>query len=88
MALRGCKGTIRIISVIEDPSVIRDSRIPLGLWLVSARPPPQAHAPPIREYAAYYFQHHTHAGTLYGDPYYTWDEDIQSAGIVKKRCAV
>ena len=47
-----CQGALRIISFIEDPSVIRDILNHLGLWLARARPPPKAHTPPIREYAA------------------------------------
>ena len=69
---------MRIISSIEDPSVIRVLLTHLGLWLASARLPPKAHSPPIREYAACDLQLHTHAETLYGDPDYTWDEVIQS----------
>jgi hypothetical protein len=69
---------MRIISVIEDPSVIRDLLTHLGLWLARARPPPQAHATPSREYAACDRTLHTHADTIYGDPDYTWDEYIQS----------
>lgn len=40
-----CQGKMRIISFIEDPSVIRDILNHLGLWLVKARPPPKAHVP-------------------------------------------
>ena len=49
---RGCQGAMRIISFIEDQSVIRDILNHLGLWLARARPLPKAHASPIREYAA------------------------------------
>ena len=79
-----CNGTMRIISSIEDPSVIRDILNHLGLWLTRARPPPKAHAPPgghdgvVSPYAAYDLQLQTHADTIYGDPEYTWDEYIQS----------
>ena len=69
---------MRIISFIEDPSVIRDILNHLELWLVRARPPPKAHAPPMGESAAYDLQLQTHADTIYGDPEYTWDEYIQS----------
>ena len=65
-----CKGAMRVISSIEDPSVIRDILNHLGLWLVRARPPPTAHAPPIREYAAGDLQLQTHADMIYGDPEY------------------
>jgi hypothetical protein len=63
-----CQGTMRIISSIEDPSVIRDILNHLGLWLARARPPPKAHAPPIRECAACDLQLQTHADTIYGAP--------------------
>ncbi len=48
-----CQGAMRIISSIEDPSVIRAILDHLGIWLVRARPPPKT--PLIRqsgEYAA------------------------------------
>ena len=41
--VEGCQGTMRIISSIEDQSVIRDILTHLGLWLARARPPPKAH---------------------------------------------
>jgi hypothetical protein len=37
---------MRIISFIEDPSVIRAILDHLGLWLARARPPPKIHTPP------------------------------------------
>jgi hypothetical protein len=40
-----CNGIMRIISSIDDPSVIRDILNHLGLWLARARPPQKAHAP-------------------------------------------
>jgi len=63
-----CRGNMRIISSIEDPSVIRAILDHLGIWLVRSRPPPKIHDPPIREYADYF----------YNDPDYSWDEYIQS----------
>jgi hypothetical protein len=41
---------MRIISSIEDPSVIRDILKHLGIWLVRSRPPPKIQNTPIREY--------------------------------------
>jgi hypothetical protein len=80
-----CQGTMRIISFIEDPSVIRDILNHLGLWLARARPPPRAHtqwghdaASCPHECAAYDLQLQTHADTIYGDPEYSWDEYIQA----------
>ena len=69
---------MRIISAIDDPPVIRDLLNHLGLWPASTRPPPKAHATPIREYVAVNLQLHSRADTIYGDPEYTWDEYIQS----------
>ena len=79
-----CLGIMRIISFIEDPSVIRDILKHLGLWLTKARPPPKAHAPPGRDdgivipYTDGDLHLQTPADTMYGDPEYTWDEYIQS----------
>jgi hypothetical protein len=69
---------MRIISSIEDPSVIRDILKHLGLWLVRSRPPPKIHGPPVWKYAAVAINQQTPADTIYGDPEYTWDEYIQS----------
>ena len=41
----GCNGTMRIISSIEDPSMIREILKHPGLWLIRARPPPKIHIP-------------------------------------------
>jgi hypothetical protein len=71
---------MRIISSIEDPSVIRDILKHLGIWLVRSRPPPKIHDPPgghdgvVSPYAAANLQFQPHNG----DPEYTWDEYIQS----------
>ena len=63
-----CRGNMRIISSIEDPSVIRAILDHLGIRLVRSRPPPKIHDPPIREYA----------DDFYSDPDYSWDQYIQS----------
>ena len=60
--------SVRIISSIEDPSVIRAILDHLGIRLVRSRPPPKIHDPPIREYA----------DDFYSDPDYSWDQYIQS----------
>ena len=86
-----CKGTMRVISAIDDRQVIRAILEYLGLWLVRSRPPPKIHDPPIREYAAAFggdmlrktagsatCPRNKHNDTIYGDPEYTWDEYIQS----------
>ena len=85
LACPRCNGTMRIISSIEDPSVIRDILNHLGLWLVRARPPPKAHAPwehdaasCPHECAAGDLQLQTHADTIYGDPEYSWDAYIHA----------
>ncbi|MBW6487419.1 MAG: transposase [Syntrophobacterales bacterium] len=65
-----CQGTMRIISFIEDPSVIRDILNHLGLWLVKARPPPKAHVLQGGHDTRYADddQLQTKADTIYGDP--------------------
>jgi len=65
-----CQGTMRIISFIEDPSVIRDILNHLGLWLVKARPPPKAHVLQGGHDTLYADddQLQTKADTIYGDP--------------------
>ena len=73
-----CKGTMRIISFIEDPSVIRDILTHLGLWLTRSRPPPKIHDPPNIEYAPADLQIQPHTDIIYGDPEYSWDDYIQS----------
>jgi len=73
-----CKGAMRIISFIEDPSVIREILMHLGLWLVRSRPPHKIHDPPNIEYATADLLIQPHTDTIYGDPEYTWDDYIQS----------
>ena len=75
-----CNGTMRIISFIEAPQVIRDILTHLGLWLVRSRPPPKIHDPPNIEYApADDLAHTPHPQTdTYADPEYSWDDYIQS----------
>ena len=73
-----CRGTMRIISFIEDPQVIRDILKHLGLWLVRSRPPPKIHDPPNHEYTTADLQIQPHTDTIYGDPEYSWDDYIQS----------
>jgi len=73
-----CKGTLRIISFIEDPSVIREILLHLGLWFVRSRLPLKIHDPPNREYATADFLIQPHTDTIYGDPECSWDDYIQS----------
>ena len=75
-----CQRAMRVISSIEDPSVIRDIFKHLGIWLVRSRPPPKIHDPPIREYAAVDLHLQTHTDDFYGDPDYSWDEYIYPEG--------
>ncbi|MFZ4441127.1 MAG: hypothetical protein ACOYOS_22165 [Syntrophales bacterium] len=76
---------MRIISSIEDPSVIREILKHLGLWLTKARPPPKIHilwgddaALYPQECAAHDLQPQTHADTIFGDPEYSWDAYIHA----------
>lgn len=73
-----CQGAMRIVSSIEDPSVIRDILKHLGLWLVRFRPPPKIHDPPNIEYATADLQTQPHTHMIYGDPEYSWDDYIQA----------
>ena len=73
-----CKGTMRIISVIEDVQVIREILMHLGLWLVRSRLPPKIHDPPNIEYATADLLIQPHTNVIYGDPEYSWDDYIQS----------
>ena len=76
-----CKGTMRIISFIEDPLVIRDILRHLGLWLVRSRPPPKVHAAItlLKSKTSDYYSHTPHPqADDYADPEYTWDDYIQS----------
>ena len=79
---------MRIISFIEDPSVIRAILEHLGLWLARTRPPPKIHDPPVRmlgtgSQAAPYVmddvsQLPSNDDHLYRDPEYSWDAYIQA----------
>jgi len=70
---------MRIISSIEDPSVIRDILNHLGLWLVRARPPPMGTRRSIMSPCTDGdLQLQRHADTIYGDPEYSWDAYIQA----------
>jgi len=76
-----CKGTMRIISFIEDVQIIREILTHLGLWLVRSRPPPKMHhAVTLLESTASDSCAHTpHPNTdAYADPEYSWDDYIQS----------
>jgi hypothetical protein len=42
-----CQRRLRVVSFIDDPAVIRRILKHLGLWLVNARPIPEAHSPPV-----------------------------------------
>ena len=83
-----CKGAVRVISSIEDPSVIRDILKHLGIWLVRSRPPPKIHDPPVclhstgRPVNSYIVddvsQLPINDDHLYRDPEYSWDQYIQA----------
>jgi hypothetical protein len=68
-----CRGTMRIISSIEDQEVVNTILKHLGLWLNRSKPPTKAHAPPAREYAVGGSSHTVFPdNTSYGDPDYSW----------------
>jgi ribosomal protein S27E len=84
-----CKGAMRIISSIEDPSVIRAILDHLGIRLVRSRPPPKIHDPPVcihkagRPAAPHIMddpccQLPVNDDHLYSDPEYSCDEYIQA----------
>jgi hypothetical protein len=84
-----CRGAMRIISSIEDPSVIRAILDHLGIWLVRSRPSPKIHDPPVcmqgtgKPAAPYIMddvccQLPIDDDHLYRDPEYSWDEYIQA----------
>ena len=72
-----CRGTMRIVSTIEDQEVIKSILNHLGLRIAGSRPRAKAHAPPVREYVA---DGSCSTGipdnTFYGDPCYPWDAYI------------
>jgi len=75
---------MRIISFIEDPSVIRDILHHPGLWLVRARPPPLAYTPPLTYPAADSSHSPAPSDSFYADPDYSlvpfrvWDTYIHA----------
>jgi hypothetical protein len=81
-----CQGAMRVISSIEDPSVIRAILNHMGIWLVRSRPPPKIHDPPVctgRRAAPYITddlccQLPINDDHLYSDPEYSCDESIQA----------
>ncbi len=83
-----CRGAMRIISFIEDPSIIRAILEHLGLWLARTRPPPKIHDPPVCTQgsggtAAPYSaddvsQILPHDDQFYGDPLFSWNDYIQT----------
>ena len=84
-----CQGAMRVISSIEDPSVIQAILNHLGIRLVRSRPPPKIHDPPVgihktsRPAAPYIMddlccQLPINDDHLYSDPEYSCDEYIQA----------
>jgi hypothetical protein len=69
---------MRIISFIEDPSVIRDILNHLGLWLVRARPPPLVSTPPLTYPTADSSHSPVPSDSFYADPDYSWDAYIHA----------
>jgi hypothetical protein len=83
-----CRGTMRIISFIEDRQVIRAILGHLGLWLARARPPPKIHDLPVCLHSTGgpidpvvmddVSQLPVNDDHLYRDPEYSWDDYIQA----------
>jgi len=82
-----CRGTMRILSFIQDPEVIRAILKHLGLWLAKLPPAPKAHAPPARNHhgagqAGYvldrFSQIPMNDDHLHWDPDYPWEAYLQS----------
>jgi hypothetical protein len=83
-----CRGVMRIISFIEDPSVIRVILEHLGLWLARTRTPPKIHGPPVCTRGSDRLtapsspddvsQIPPHDDHFYGDHQYTWDDYIEA----------
>jgi hypothetical protein len=69
-------GAMRIISFIGDEEIIKAILGHLGLWLIRARPPAQAHAPPLHRYATDALGQTIPDTAAYGDPDYPWDAYI------------
>ena len=70
---------MRVISSIEDPSVIRAILDHLGIWLAMSRPPPKIHATPHADYVMDdVSQLPINDVHLYRDPEYSWGEYIQA----------
>jgi hypothetical protein len=72
-----CQGAMRVISVIEDPTVIRAILAHLGLWLATAWPPPKPF-PIARSEEAAFPQNAPAAEFDCADPDYRWDAYIES----------
>ena len=72
-----CRGSMRIVSFIEDREAIRTILNHLGLWLIRSKPPAKAHAPPARENVVGGSSHAAFSDqAVYGDPDYPWDAYI------------
>jgi hypothetical protein len=67
------QGAMRVISSIEDPSVIRTILEHLGLWPTKSRPPPK-----IAYAADDLFLHSPPDAHVCGDPEYSWDDYVQA----------
>ena len=76
-----CKGTMRIISFIEDGHLIRAILEHLGLWLKRSRPPPKIYAAItlLESTSSISYAHtpHPHADSC-ADAEYSWDDYLQS----------
>jgi hypothetical protein len=68
-----CKGTMRVISFIEDQEVIKAILQHLRLWDIRSRLPAKAHAPPTVAPAADETNDLLPHTPVYRDPQYPWE---------------
>ena len=50
LACPQCKGAMKVISVIDQPEVVKHILQHLGLWEMQKRPPPKINTPPVGAY--------------------------------------
>ena len=72
-----CASRMRVISVIEQPEIIKKILKHLGLWEMKARPPPKTNAPPLNVHIDYSdSQLLSSEDYLYSDPDYPIEASV------------